>query len=116
MFSVSEAALNEIHRQLLKRKNINDWVKIGIAGGGCSGYQYIFEWFTPTHKMLSEHVSLGHAVIDFKNGVNVLIDIKSMKLLSETTLDFKSGVTEHGFKFVNPEVTSTCGCGKSIAF
>ena len=50
------------------------------------------------------------------DGVKVVIDPKSLVYLRGTTLDYEVKLMQHGFKFVNPNVKSTCGCGESVQF
>ena len=51
-----------------------------------------------------------------KDGVRVVVDPKSFVYLDGTELDFFSGLMGHGFKFNNPNVKGTCGCGESVQF
>ena len=85
-------------------------IRIGLRGGGCDGFSYVFEW---ADKPAGKH---DH-VLEFENGtVRVFIDKKSMLYLRGTTLNFVTGLMGHGFKFENPNVKGSCGCGESVQF
>jgi iron-sulfur cluster assembly protein len=88
-------------------------LRIGLRGGGCDGFSYVFEWADkpPTAR---DHVL---AFDDGRGGeVRVFIDKKSMLYLAGTTLNFVTGLMGHGFKFENPNVRGSCGCGESVQF
>ena len=55
-------------------------------------------------------------VYEFEGGVKVVCDPKSLIFLDGTTLDYVTGLMGHGFKFVNPNVKGSCGCGESVQF
>ena len=102
------SAAKEILRQGTKRDTPGSAIRVGIKGGGCSGYSYLFDW-APESPKDNDHVIEGF-------GAKVYVDPKSMKFLKGTILDFVSSITGHGFKFKNPNVTAACGCGESISF
>lgn len=105
MITISDAATNELFAQS-KRRCIPPTLRLGIISGGCNGFSYSFEW--TTYKPHDDD-----EIID-NNIVRVYVDKKSILYLDGFLLDFVSGVTGHGFKFINPNVKSSCGCGKSI--
>ena len=82
-------------------------IRFGIRGGGCSGYSYVFEY-------AYEHSAFD--IVDEQFGVKIIIDPKSAMYVTGTVIDFYPGIREHGFKFLNPNIDNTCGCGKSIQF
>lgn len=115
-FTVTPAAAAQIVRQVMKRKAENkatEAIRIGLRGGGCDGFSYVFEW---ADKPAGKH---DH-VLTFSDGnggdVKLFIDKKSMLYLKGTTLNFVSGLMGHGFKFENPNVKGACGCGESVQF
>jgi iron-sulfur cluster assembly protein len=107
-FVVTEAAAKEIERQRKKRGTPDGIIRIGLRGGGCSGYAYFFDWDDNAPRP-DDHVFHQH-------GATVVIDPKSFKLLEGTTLDHTSSLMGHGFKFDNPRAKKTCGCGESVEF
>jgi iron-sulfur cluster assembly protein len=85
-------------------------LRIGLRGGGCDGFSYVFEWADKPANAGRDHV------IELGEGVRVFIDKKSMLYLAGTTLNFVTGLMGHGFKFENPNVKGSCGCGESVQF
>jgi iron-sulfur cluster assembly protein len=104
---ITEAAAQEIARQREKRGTPNARIRVGVRGGGCTGFTYVFEWadeVKPTDKEFST------------NGVGIVVDPKSLVFLGGMTLDFVRGMMGHGFKFNNPNAKGSCGCGESVQF
>jgi iron-sulfur cluster assembly protein len=81
------------------------FVRIGVVGGGCSGFTYDMS-LTEERTENDEHF-----VCD---GLDVICDPKSHIYLNGTTIDFVDGLMEKGFKFDNPNATTMCGCGSSF--
>jgi iron-sulfur cluster assembly protein len=104
---ITEAAAGEIARQRAKRGTPDASIRVGIRGGGCTGFTYVFEWADeprPTDKIFSAY------------GVTVVTDPKSFVYLRGMQLDFVRGMMGHGFKFNNPNAKGECGCGESVQF
>lgn len=80
-------------------------IRISVKDGGCSGYEYAMEI---TSKPQPDDV------VSQEGKVLVYVDAKSATLLEGMIVDFVDGVMESGFKFINPNATETCGCGKSF--
>lgn len=81
-------------------------LRVGVKPTGCSGYQYVVE--------AAEAVNEQDTAFE-TNGVTVVIDALSLRYLAGTELDFvKEGLNE-GFRFHNPNVSETCGCGESFS-
>jgi iron-sulfur cluster assembly protein len=108
MISITESAANEIRRQRDKRGTPGAAIRVGIRGGGCTGFSYLFEWDDKeprsTDKVFEQH------------GVKLVVDPKSYVYFRGTELDFVSSMMGHGFKFNNPNVKGSCGCGESVQF
>lgn len=106
----TEAALNEL-RKVIKDQGLEDdvHVRIAVAGGGCSGFQY---------KMAFEkedQIDPSLDTIEDHNGVKFAIDKKSLLYLDGTILDWvEEDLGRRGFDFRNPNATHTCGCGQSF--
>jgi iron-sulfur cluster assembly protein len=104
---ITEAAAQEIAKQREKRGTPDAKIRIGVRGGGCTGFTYVFEWaehLRPTDKEFSAH------------GVSIVVDPKSLVYLGGMELDFHRGMMGHGFKFNNPNAKGACGCGESVQF
>jgi len=106
--TVTDSAVREIKRLAEKRGKPGSALRAGIRGGGCTGFAYLFEWDD------NEPRERDHVIE--KDGVRVFVDPKSMLYLKGTELDFVRTMMGHGFKFNNPNVKGTCGCGESVQF
>ena len=82
-------------------------LRIEVVGGGCSGYQYRMGF----DKSYSEEKD---QILEF-DGLKVLIDRSSLLHMEGAEVDYVDGLHGAGFKFNNPNVTSTCGCGESFS-
>ncbi len=103
---ITDTAAKEIKRLAEKRGTPTSALRAGIRGGGCTGFSYLFEWADGEPK--------PHDKVFEKDGIRVFVDPKSFVYLDGTTLDFVTSMMGHGFKFENPNVKSTCGCGSSF--
>ena len=104
MISVTEKAAEHIKSQLQQRgKGVG--VRLGVKTTGCSGLAYVIEF-------ADEHNDDDNVFLD--KGITLIINPKSYVYLKGTEVDFaKEGINE-GFKFNNPNVKDTCGCGESF--
>lgn len=84
-----------------------DMLRVGIQGGGCSGFSYTLEFDNNFDETVDSKTE--------QHGVTVIVDKKSMLYLDGTTLDFYSGIDKRGFTFNNPQAVKSCGCGSSFA-
>jgi iron-sulfur cluster assembly protein len=82
-----------------------DYVRIGVVGGGCAGFSYVLE--------IEEAFEKDDVVVEL-DGVKLCLDPKSSFMLEKTTVDYEQTLTQSGFKFINPSAKSTCGCGSSF--
>ena len=106
--TLTEAAASEIKRVMDEQKRVElKYVRVGVAGGGCSGFQYSFD-FTNGYDEAADVVTEHH-------GVGVVVDKKSDLFLDGTTIDFYSGLEKRGFTFNNPNAVKSCGCGSSFS-
>jgi iron-sulfur cluster assembly protein len=103
---VSDTAIEQIKKQLEKRNTPDAYLRLGVKGGGCSGFSYViqFEDESPREKDLLFEIK----------GVKVLVDKKSILYLNGTILNWEKTLLHQGFKFANPNEKSTCGCGVSF--
>jgi iron-sulfur cluster assembly protein len=106
--TITARAAKVMQGQLQKRGTPGGAVRFGIRGGGCTGYSYMFQ-FEDGEPRKNDHVVDAY-------GVRVFVDPKSMLLVKGTVIDFETGIRGHGFKFDNPNVEESCGCGESINF
>ena len=85
---------------------INDFVRVGVKSGGCSGLSYELKF---------DSNQLNEDRLFEDNGVKILVDKKSLLYLVGTTLDYSGGLNGKGFVFNNPNANRTCGCGESFS-
>ncbi|MEK6887407.1 MAG: iron-sulfur cluster assembly accessory protein [Candidatus Aenigmatarchaeota archaeon] len=80
-------------------------LRVSVVGGGCSGKMYAmdFDKRNDDDFVFEEH------------GVKIFVDSKSMEFLNGTNIDYIEGLQGSGFKLDNPNVKSSCGCGKSVS-
>ncbi len=102
--TLTDRAANHVRKFLAKQgKGIG--LRVGVKPTGCSGYQYIIE----AAASINEHDKAFES-----NGVKVIVDEQSLKYLAGIELDFVRNGLNEGFKFNNPNVQETCGCGESF--
>lgn len=107
---VTEKAINAISAAAASRTNKPQGLRVGIRGGGCTGFSYLFEWSDADPRT-------EDTVLTFLDGkVKVFIDPKSFLFLDGSTLDYATTLMSNGFKWQNPNVKTTCGCGESVQF
>ena len=81
-------------------------LRVGITGGGCSGFQYQFS--------LDEKINDDDRIFE-EGGIKVVIDETSIPFVAGATLDFKTDLMGAYFVMENPNADSTCGCGSSFS-
>lgn len=81
-------------------------VRVGVRGGGCSGLQYNLEFVDGSGKL-----DYGEE----QHGINVVIDPFSAAHLQGTIIDYVETISDAGFKFENPNIVRSCGCGSSFS-
>jgi iron-sulfur cluster assembly protein len=108
---VAAKAVDAIARQLQKRGTPEASLRLGIRGGGCSGFTYVIEFQDgPAH---TRDRVFDHVASDGTK-VRVVVDPKSLVYLHGTTLEWEQTLMRQGFKFANPNEKSGCGCGTSF--
>ena len=80
-------------------------LRIGVVGGGCSGFSYSMSF--------ENNAGMMDKVFDME-GLKVFVDATSLMYLNGCTVDYVETLEAAGFKFENPQVKSTCGCGSSF--
>jgi iron-sulfur cluster assembly protein len=103
---ISPIAAENIKLQLETRGTPESYLRLGIKGGGCSGFSYVLR-FEDDPPRDQDTVFEGH-------GVRVVVDKKSLAYLDGSTLDWEKTLLKQGFKFINPNEKSSCGCGHSF--
>ena len=107
---VSDRAIAEIKKAAAQRATTPKGLRVGIRGGGCTGFSYLFEWSDSEPRAEDK-------VLSFEDGqVRVFVDPKSFLFLDGSTLEYQTTLVNRGFKFINPNVKGSCGCGESVQF
>jgi iron-sulfur cluster assembly protein len=110
--SVSPSAVDAIARQLKKRKTPEASLRLGLRGGGCSGFTYVIEFHDGPPRARDQVLAL---TASDGSMVRVVVDPKSMLYLAGTVLEWEQTLMRQGFKFVNPNEKTGCGCGSSFS-
>jgi iron-sulfur cluster insertion protein len=105
-FSISDNAARRIVYLVSQGDVPGTMLRISIAGGGCSGFQYSFSF--------DDTVSTEDKVFE-NNGAKVIIDEISLGLLSDSILDYVEDMVASTFIIKNPNAASSCGCGNSFS-
>jgi iron-sulfur cluster assembly accessory protein len=108
MITITDKAAAEVKKQADKRGKPESALRVGIRGGGCTGFSYLFEWCDGPPRT--------HDKVFEKDGIKLYVDPKSLVYLDGTELDFVTSMMGYGFKFNNPNVKGSCGCGESVQF
>jgi len=98
-------AIEKAKAALAKRGTPDAMLRLGVKGGGCSGFSYVIEF--------ADQSRTRDVVFDF-DGLKVVCDPKSLVFLNGSVLDYEVKLMQHGFKFVNPNEATGCGCGESF--
>ena len=106
VISLTDAAADRIKYVMANAAKPVVGVRVGVKNGGCAGMTYTMEY--------AEEVGKTDEVVEDK-GVRVLIDPKAILFLLGTQMDYKSDKLSAQFVFNNPNQTSACGCGESVA-
>ncbi len=106
--TITAKAANEMNR-VLSDKNMpaTTVLRIGVAGGGCSGFSYSLGFDDKCDEM--------NDVVSEQHGLKVAVDRKSAMFLEGTTVDFYDGIERRGFTFDNPNSKKSCGSGSSFS-
>ncbi|WP_413993648.1 HesB/IscA family protein [Labrys okinawensis] len=104
--SLTEAAAEKIKAIMANADEPFEGVRVGVKNGGCAGMSYTMEY--------AQSVNPLDEVVEDK-GVRVLIDPKAVLFLLGTQMDYVTDKLSAQFVFNNPNQTSACGCGESVA-
>jgi len=106
VMTLSEAAANRVRALMAASEKPIAGLRIGVKNGGCAGMEYTMEY--------AESPQAMDEVVEDK-GVTILIDPKAVLFLLGTEMDYRTDRLASGFVFNNPNQTSACGCGESVA-
>jgi iron-sulfur cluster assembly accessory protein len=103
--TLSANAVAKVKEIMAQQNPVPAGLRIGVVGGGCSGFQYSMNFENGAGAM--------DKVFDY-DGLKLYIDATSLVYLSGVNVDYIETLEGAGFKFENPNVKSTCGCGSSF--
>jgi len=104
--TLTEAAASRVRAILANADRPIAGVRVGVKNGGCAGMEYTLDY-------VSEAAPHDEVVED--KGARVLVDPKAILFLLGTEMDYRIDKLKSGFVFNNPNQTSACGCGESVA-
>ena len=105
MISITEKASERVKNLLQERGSETGALRVFVAGGGCSGYQY--------GMALAQEIEEDDFVIEH-DGVKLLVDPESKPLLEGAEIDYVEDIMKSGFTIFNPNAVKSCACGSSF--
>ena len=105
MLTLTDKAQGKVKEILDSQPEPFAGLRVQVVGGGCSGFQY--------HMGFEKQENSGDEILEM-GGFKVFVDRGSSMYLDGTEIDWVEALTGTGFKFNNPNVKSTCGCGESF--
>jgi len=106
MIALTEKAAEKVKEIATAENLLGQGLRLQVKGGGCSGFQYDLyfdEKPTDMDQVLESH------------GIQLFVDPLSLQYLENTEIDYVEGLQGAGFKFNNPNVKGSCGCGSSFS-
>ena len=103
--SLTPSAIAKVKGIMAQQNPVPAGLRVGVVGGGCSGFSYSLQFDTGAGMM--------DKVFDM-DGLKVFVDATSIMYLNGCRVDYVETLEGAGFKFENPNVKSTCGCGSSF--
>ena len=103
---LTDAAIKKVREIMATQDPIPAGLRIGVVGGGCSGFQYSMSF--------ENQSGIMDKVFSFDD-LKVFVDATSLMYLNGCIVDYVETLEAAGFKFENPQVKSTCGCGSSFS-
>jgi len=104
--SITETAMVQLKR-IMGEKEVPDnyGLRVGVKGGGCSGFSYVLGFDEKKEKDEIYEI----------NGLKVLMEKSHGIYLLGMEIDWAEGLNNRGFTFTNPNASDTCGCGTSFS-
>lgn len=103
--TVTNEALEQVKRLVTKDGRPDVFLRVGVKGGGCSGFEYVLK------------LDVKHTPFDVEldaEGVKIVSDTKSAAFLAGSSLVYTGNLIGGGFKIENPNAARSCGCGSSF--
>ena len=103
--NLTEHAIAKVKEIMAQQNPVPAGLRVGVVGGGCSGFSYSMSF--------ENGAGMMDKTFDF-DGLKVYVDATSLMYLKGVSVDYLETLEGAGFKFDNPNVKSTCGCGSSF--
>jgi iron-sulfur cluster assembly accessory protein len=104
--ALTGTAIAKVKEIMAQQNPVPAGLRVGVTGGGCSGFQYSMQF--------ENGAGMMDKTFDF-DGLKVYVDATSLMYLKGVSIDYVETLEGAGFKFENPNVKSTCGCGSSFS-
>jgi iron-sulfur cluster assembly accessory protein len=104
--TLTDTAITKVREIMATQDPLPAGLRIGVVGGGCSGFQYSMAF--------ENQAGMMDKVFKFVD-LKVFVDATSLMYLNGCIVDYVETLEAAGFKFENPQVKSTCGCGSSFS-
>jgi iron-sulfur cluster assembly accessory protein len=104
--SLTDNAITKVKEIMAQQDPVPAGLRVGVVGGGCSGFSY--------NMTFENQQGMMDKVFNF-DGLKVFVDATSAMYLDGCVVDYVETLEAAGFKFENPNVKSTCGCGSSFS-
>ena len=104
--SLTPNAVSKVKEIMAQQNPVPAGLRVGVVGGGCSGFSYSMSF--------ENGAGMMDKVFDM-DGLKVYVDATSLMYLNQCIVDYVETLEGAGFKFENPNVKSTCGCGSSFS-
>jgi iron-sulfur cluster assembly protein len=107
VIEITTLAVEAFKQRLCDRGTPQSKIRLGVKGGGCAGFSFVISYEDSAIRASDQSWSL--------DGVDFVIDPKSLLLLSGSTITWTNTSTAKGFDVINPNEKSRCGCGRSFS-
>lgn len=104
--TMSASAAKQINA-IKAKQGLDNFLRIAVDGGGCSGFQYRFEFADAPN---------DDDILIERDGARVVIDTISLEFLQGSEIDYVNELIGAAFKIHNPNAVAACGCGTSFSF
>lgn len=103
--ALTPVAADHVRQYAEKRQKAFTGIRLAVRPSGCSGLAYVLEY--------ADEVQSGDLIFE-SNGIKIITDPKSHAHIDGTVLDYVREGVQEGFRFNNPNVKNSCGCGESF--
>ncbi len=106
LIHLTDAAAEKVKSMMLKESKEGYCLRFGVVTGGCSGLSY---------EMKFQKSPYENDIVCEEKGLQVIVNAESVAFIRGITIDYVDTLRESGFKYINPNAKSSCGCGTSFS-